>query len=90
MHANAVSKSPFIQVAELKCLRHIQGCRRMSRRFDHVEVLRLAHILQQVIDVTSWRGPELMHRVKERNEGTTQVSTHHWSPQNPCAEISYS
>lgn len=88
MHTNAVSKSPFIQVAELKCLRYVQGRRRMSRRSDHVEVLRLAHILQQVIDVTSRRGPILAHRVKERNEGATQVSTHHWPPQNPCAEIS--
>lgn len=89
MHANAVSKSPFIQVAELKRLRYVKGRRCMSRRSDHVEVLRLAHILQQVIDVASRRGPELAHRVKERNEGAAQVSTHHWSPQNPCAKISY-
>lgn len=45
MHANAVSKSPFIQVAELKCLRYVKGRRGVSRRSDHVEVLRLAHIL---------------------------------------------
>lgn len=45
MHANAVSKSPFIQTAKLKCLRYVKGRRCVSRRSNHVEVLRLAHIL---------------------------------------------
>lgn len=88
MHPNAVSKRPFIQVAQPERFRQVEDGRRMDGRLGHVEVLRLVHVHQQVIDVVSGSGPELAHRMEQRNQGASQVAAYHWPPQHPRAEIS--
>lgn len=80
MHANAMSKGLFIQVIQLKCFCQVKGRSGVDRYFGHVEILRVAHILEQIIHVAFQRGPELAHGAKECDEGASQILADDWPP----------
>lgn len=80
MHANAMSKGLFIQVIQLKCLCQIKSRGGVDGYFGHLEVLRVAHILEQIIHVAFRRGPELAHGAKECDECASQTFADDWPP----------